>query len=105
MEYNKMIEMARKSTPDAPSTDEVLVRMHRTLRRRRQQQTLLTGIAGIALITIPLLTTNYQLPTTTPSPTLAETVSATLPSTPDGMPAPLQGYRNSLRNHQTLSLI
>ena len=102
MEYNKIIDLARQSAPDAPDNDEVLHGVHRTLQRRRRQRTMAISIACIVLAITPLaLNTQHSSPNTT----LVETVSATLPSAPDGMPAPLQGYRNSLRNHQTLTVI
>jgi hypothetical protein len=39
------------------------------------------------------------------TPTLAEAVSATLPSSPNDLPAPLAGYKNSIRNHQKTKVI
>jgi hypothetical protein len=32
--------------------------------------------------------------------TLAEAISATIQSSPNDLPAPLTGYKNSIRNHQ-----
>ena len=105
MEYNKMIELVRQSTPEAPETTELLAGVHRTLQVRRRQQAMLASIACIALLTVPLLTLNFQSSSPNPSPTLAEAVSATVESAPNNMPAPLAGYRNSIRNHQTLTII
>lgn len=97
-----MIELARQSAPDAPSTDEVLGHIHRSLRVRRQRQTVLTTVACLLLATTPLALLDRGA---APSPTLAEAVSATVQPAPGDLPAPLAGYRNSLRNHQTLTVI
>lgn len=102
MEYNKMIEMVRQSGTDAPGTDEVLRRVHNRLLVRRRQQTLLASAVCILLAASPLAFLNTS---STHSPTLAETVSATVRPAPGNLPAPLAGYRNSLRNHQTTTVI
>lgn len=102
MEYNKMIELARQSVPSAPDTDEVLDGIHRRLRARRQRQMLIASAACLLIAALPLALLNNDI---TPSPTLVETVSATVKPALDNLPAPLAGYRNSLRNHQTTTVI
>ncbi len=106
MEYNKMIELARQASPDAPDTGEVLEGVRHGLYVRRQRQRLIVGMACIAMAVIPMAFTCLYPPlTSNAAPTLAETVSATLDPTPDGLPSPLRGYRNSIRNHQTMTII
>ena len=100
-----MIELVRQSTPEAPETVELLAGVHRTMQVRRRQQAMLASIACIALLTVPLITLNLQPTTPNSYPTLAEAVSATVESAPNNMPAPLAGYRNSIRNHKTLTII
>lgn len=102
MEYNKMIEMVRQSGTDAPGTDEVLLQVHHRLLVRRRQQTLLASAVCILLAASPLAFLNTS---STHSPTLAETVSATVRPAHGDLPAPLAGYQNSLRNHKTMTLI
>ena len=102
MEYNKLIEKAQAMHVDIPDTDTIIIGMHRTIQRRRQRQTLLAAAACLLLAVIPL---TLSLDDSPANPTLAEAVSATLPSSPDNLPAPLTGYRNSIRNHQSKTLI
>ena len=97
MEYNKLIEKAQSTPIDVPDTDTIIIGMHRTIQRRRQRQTLLAAAACMLLAIIPL---TLSLDNSIAKPTLAESVSATLPSSPNDLPAPLAGYRNSLSNHQ-----
>lgn len=97
MEYKELIEKAQAMPVDVPDTDTIITGMHRTIQRRRQRQTLLAAAACILLAIMPLTMT---VGGSSARPTLAETVSATLPSSPDDLPAPLAGYKNSLRNHQ-----
>ena len=97
MEYNELIAKIQHQPVDTPDTDAILTGMHRTIQRRRQRQTLLAAAACILLAIMPLTMT---VGGNSAKPTLAETVSATLPSSPNDLPAPLAGYRNSLRNHQ-----
>ncbi len=95
MEYNELIEKIQHQPVDTPDTDAILAGMRRKMHRSRQRQALVAA-ACLLLAIVPL-----SLPVAdTPKPTLAETVSATLPSSPNDLPAPLAGYRNSLRNHQ-----
>lgn len=102
MEYNKLIEKAQSTPIDVPDTDTIIIGMHRTIQRRRQRQTLLAAAACMLLAIIPI---TMSLDNSVAKPTLAETVSASLPSSLDYMPAPLTGYRNSIRNHQTTTLL
>ncbi len=102
MEYNELIEKAQAMPVDVPDTDTIITGVHRTLQRRRQRQTLLAEAAGILLAIMPL---TLSIDGSSPKLTLVESVSATLPSSPDNLPAPLTGYRNSIRNHQTKTLI
>lgn len=102
MEYNKLIEKAQSTPIDVPDTDTIIIGMHRTIQRRRQRQTLLAAAACMLLAIIPI---TMSLDNSVAKPTLAETVSASLPSSHDYMPAPLTGYRNSIRNHQTTTLL
>ena len=97
-----MIEMVRQSGTDEPGTDEVLRRVHNRLLVRRRQQTLLASAVCILLAASPLAFSNIG---STHSPTLAETVSAAVRPAHGDLPAPLAGYRNSLRNHQTTTVI
>lgn len=95
MEYNELIEKIQQQPVDTPDTEAILAGMRRKMHRSRQRQALVAA-ACLLLAIVPL-----TLPVAnTPKPTLAETVSATLPSSPDNLPAPLAGYRNSIRNHQ-----
>lgn len=102
MEYNELIERVQQTPIDVPDTDAILGGMRRTLHRRRQQRTLLTSAVCLLLATLPLAVSMGDSPAT---PTLAEAVSATLPSSPNDLPAPLAGYKNSIRNHQTTTVI
>jgi hypothetical protein len=102
MEYNELIEKAQAMPVDVPDTDTIITGVHRTLQRRRQRQTLLAAAACILLAIMPL---TLSIDGSSPKLTLVESVSATLPSSPDNLPAPLTGYRNSIRNHQTKTLI
>lgn len=102
MEYNELIEKAQVMPVDVPDTDTIITGVHRTIQRRRQRQTLLAAAACILLAIMPL---TLSIDGSSPKLTLVETVSATLPSSSDNLPAPLTGYRNSIRNHQTKSLI
>jgi hypothetical protein len=102
MEYNELIEKAQATPVDVPDTDTIITGMHRTIQHRRQRQTLLAAAACMLLAIVPLTLSSGS---SSAKPTLAETVSATLPSSPDNLPAPLAGYRNSIRNHQTKTLI
>ena len=102
MEYNKLIEKAQAMHVDIPDTDTIIIGMHRTIQRRRQRQTLLAAAACILLVIMPL---TLSIDGSSPKLTLVESVSATLPSSPDDLPAPLTGYRNSIRNHQSKTLI
>lgn len=102
MEYNKIIELARQSMPDAPDTDEVLNGVHRTLQRRRRQRTMIASVACIVLAIMPLtLNTKHS----TINTTLVESVSASLPPSTSNMPAPIEGYRNSIRNNLIMTMI
>lgn len=102
MEYNELIKKAQVMSVDVPDTDTIITGVHRTIRRRRQRQTLLAAAACILLAIMPL---TLSIDGSSPKLTLVESVSATLPSSPDNLPAPLTGYRNSIRNHQTKTLI
>lgn len=104
MEYNELIERAQHTPVDIPDTDAILGGMRRTVQRRRQRQWAAVGAVCLLLAVAPLFFTLQRL-SSNPSPTLAESVSATLPSTPGDLPAPLAGYRHSIRNHQTTTLI
>jgi hypothetical protein len=102
MEYKELREKTQAMPVDVPDTDTIITGMHRTIQRRRQRQTLLAAAACILLAIMPLTMT---VGGNSAKPTLAESVSATLPSSPDDLPAPLAGYRNSLRNHQIHTVI
>ena len=96
MEYNELIAKIQHQPVDTPDTDAILAGMRRKMHRSRQRRAIVAAAACLLLAVVPL-----ALPVAdTPKPTLAETVSATLPSSPNDLPAPLAGYRNSLRNHQ-----
>lgn len=96
MEYNELIAKIQHQPVDTPDTDAILAGMRRKMHRSRQRRAIVAAAACLLLAVVPL-----ALPVAdTPKPTLAETVSATLPSSPNDLPAPLSGYRNSLRNHQ-----
>ena len=96
MEYNELIEKIQQQPVDTPDTDAILAGMRRKMHRSRQRRAIVAAAACLLLAVVPL-----SLPVAdTPKPTLAETVSATLPSSPNDLPAPLAGYRHSLRNHQ-----
>lgn len=105
MEYNKMIELARQSSPDAPGTGEVLnsVRQRLYLRRQRQRLTLaavLTLLLG-GTATMPLLATQDEEPTLT----LAEKVSARVDTPKSKLPPPIVGYQHSISNRNIMTLI
>lgn len=102
MEYNELIEQARQTHIDVPNTDAILGGMRRTVQRRRRQQILTVAAVFLLLAVTPLILPSGSV---TSTPTLAESVSATLPSSPGDLPAPLAGYKNSIHNHQTKSLI
>ena len=97
-----MIELARQSVADAPAIDEVIGGVRHTLQLRRRRQTMLASAVCVLLIAVPL---TFSLGTDSAEPTLVEAVSATVRQAPNDMPAPIQGYRNSIRNHQTLTII
>lgn len=105
MEYNELIAKIQHQPVDTPDTNAILAgmrrKMHRSRQRSRQRQALVAA-ACLLLAIVPLA---LPIADTTPKPTLAETVSATLPSSPNDLPAPLAGYRNSLRNHQIHTVI
>jgi len=96
MEYNELIAKIQHQPVGTPDTDAILAGMRRKMHRSRQRQALVAA-ACLLLAIVPLA---LPIADTTAKPTLAETVSATLPSSPNDLPAPLAGYRNSLRNHQ-----
>lgn len=101
MEYNELIEKIQQQPVGTPDTEAILAGMRRKMHRSRQRRAIVAAAACLLLAVVPL-----ALPVAdTPKPTLAETVSATLPSSPDNLPAPLTGYRNSIRNHQTKTLL
>lgn len=102
MEYNKLIERMQQTPVEVPDTDAILGGMRRTLHRRRQQRTLLASAVCLLLATLPL---TMSMGDSQSTPTLAEAVSATLPSSPNDLPAPLAGYKNSIRNHQKAKVI
>ena len=102
MEYNEMIKMVRQSSTDAPGTDEVLRQVHNRLHMRRQRMAVIASIACIVLAATPIA---FTFTTNSTHPTLAETVSSTVQPAPGNLPAPLAGYRNSLRNHKTMTII
>lgn len=102
MEYNELIEQARQTHVDVPDTDAILGGMRRTVQRRRRQQLFTVAAVCLLFAVTPLILPSGNGIST---PTLAETVSATLPSSTDDLPAPLAGYKNSIRNHQTTSII
>lgn len=102
MEYNELIEKVRHTSVDTPDTDKILNGMRLTVQRRRQQQLLTAATVCLLFAVTPLI---LPLGNDNSTPTLAETVSATLPSSPNDLPAPLAGYKNSLRNHQIETLI
>ena len=102
MEYNKLIEKIQRTPVDIPDTDTILGGMRHTLHRRRHQRTMLTTMACLLLVTVPI---SLSVGSASSSPTLAEVVSATLQSSPNDLPAPLAGYKNSIRNHQTKTII
>ena len=102
MEYNALIEKAQAMPVDVPDTGTIITGIQHTIQRRRQRQTLLAATACVLLAIMPL---TLSVGGSSAKPTLAESVSATLPSSPDNLPAPLTGYRNSIRNHQTKTLI
>lgn len=102
MEYNELIVKIQHQPVDTPDTDAILAGMRRKMRRSRQRQAIVAAAACLLLAIVPLA---LPIADTTPKPTLAETVSATLPSSANDLPAPLAGYRNSLRNHQIHTVI
>lgn len=99
MEYNELIEKAQHAPVDTPDTDVILGGMHHTLNRRRQHNTLLATAACLIVASAPLF---FSLTSQSPAPTLAEVVSATIQSSPNDLPAPIAGYRNSIRNHNKI---
>lgn len=102
MEYNRLIEQAQQHVADAPDEDTIIAGVHRTLRTRCKRKIILASTACILLTVMPIA---FTFNTDNISPTLAETVSATFQPSPDAPPAPLVGYRNSLRNHKLMTLI
>ena len=98
MEYNELIEKIQHTSIDVPNTDTILGGMRHTLHRRRQRKVVLATVFCLTLVCVPLA---FSVNGEASSPTLAEIVSASLPSSPNDLPAPLVGYQNSIRNHQT----
>lgn len=96
MEYIELIEKIQHQPVDTPDTGAILAGMRRKMHRSRQRRAILAA-ACLLMAFVPLA---LPIADNTPKPTLAETVSATLPSSPNDLPAPLAGYKNSLRNHQ-----
>lgn len=101
MEYNELIEKIQQQPVDTPDTEAILAGMRRKMHRSRQRRAIVAAAACLLLAVVPLALPVADMP----KPTLAETVSATLPSSPNDLPAPLAGYRNSLRNHQIHTVI
>lgn len=105
MEYNKMIELVRQSGTDAPDTAAVLSKVQQRLTLRRQRQRLtLTAVLALLLggtVTLPLLTTQGEVPTLT----LAERVSARVDTPKSKLPAPIAGYQHSITNRNIMTLI
>lgn len=104
MEYNDLIARVQQASVETPDTDALLNGMHRTLQRRQRRRqwavsmvfVLLMG--GTVMLSLPTPTEPRQL-------TLAERVSRTVDAPRSKMPAPLVGYRNSIRNRQIYTLI
>lgn len=97
MEYNKLIERAQQTPIEVPDTDSILGGMRHTMHRRRQQRRLVFSLTLVLAIGTSVY---FMQPHPEKTITLAETISATLQSSPNGLPAPLAGYKNSIRNHQ-----
>ncbi len=102
MEYNELIERAQRMSVDIPDTDTILSGMRRTLYRRRQQRRI---VFSLAIVLVVGTSAYFMQLRSEKAITLAETISATLQSSPTDLPAPLAGYKNSIRNHQTTALI
>lgn len=102
MEYNELITQMQHTPIDVPDTDTILGDMRRTMHHRRQQKTILATVTCLLLASVPL---TFLSSKGVPSPTQAEIVSASLPSASDNLPAPLAGFKNSIRNHQTTTII
>lgn len=97
MEYNELIERAQRMSVDIPDTDTILSGMRRTLYRRRQQRRI---VFSLAIVLVVGTSAYFMQPRSGKTITLAEAISATLQSSPNDLPAPLAGYKNSIRNHQ-----
>jgi len=97
MEYKELIEKTQHVPVDVPDTDAIIDGMRRTLHRRRQQYQLIFSL----VIVLAVGTSAYFMhPRSEKTITLAEAISATIQSSPNDLPAPLTGYKNSIRNHQ-----
>ena len=104
MEYNELITRARRLYVSAPDTDVILRGMRHRMKRRQQRR---QWVVSMALVVLMGASTAFLLQPTATQPrlTLAESVSRQLDKPRSNMPAPLVGYRNSIRNHQIYTLI
>lgn len=97
MEYNKLIERVQQMPIEVPDTDSILGGMRSTMHRRRKQRRL---VFSLAIVLVVGTSAYFMQPRSGKTITLAEAISATLQSSPNDLPAPLAGYKNSIRNHQ-----
>lgn len=104
MEYNELITRVRRASVEAPDTDTLLQGMRHTLKHRQQRRQWIVSmvfvlfVGGSVALLLPAAPAPRQL-------TLVERVSRQLDTPRNNTPAPLVGYRNSIRNRQIYTLI
>ena len=101
MEYNELITKAQQTLADIPDADTIITGMHRTMRRRRQLQTLVSLAIVLAVGTSAFfMQPRYEAPVT-----LAEQVSLSVDTPQTNLPAPILGYQHSIYNRQIYTLL
>lgn len=104
MEYNELITRVQQAPVEAPDTDALLQGMHHTLQRRQRQRQWAVSMFFVLVMGATIALLPSATPTAHPI-TLAEQVSRRLDVPRNNAPAPLVGYRHSIRNRQIYTLI
>ena len=104
MEYNELITRVKQLQIEAPDTDRLLTTMRCKVQRRQRQR---IGVACLSIVmVVGILMAVVPIHQTKPQPiTLAEQVSRRLDVRTSHVPAPITGYRHSIKNHHISTLL